>query len=73
MIVVFHAFPNTFIFPTSCCFNPDGTPLGSLKTLYRYYNAAKQEHYYTSDPSEMGTTTYGVMGSNGNMAQGVAF
>lgn len=38
--------------------------------LYRYYNGF--EHFYTTDPHEIGTTTPGVVGNHGYRHEGIA-
>ena len=43
----------------------------SVKPVYRYFNGV--DHFYTADPSEIGTTTPGQTGANGYRSEGIAF
>ena len=40
--------------------------------LYRYYKSAGQDHFYTKNIHEIGTTTPGVLGRHGYVSEGVA-
>ena len=40
--------------------------------LYRYWNAGVADHFYTTNPHEIGTTTPGVVGKHGYKSEGIA-
>jgi len=44
-----------------------------LAPVYRYWQPANTDHFYTTNAGEIGTTTPGQTGSNGYTSEGVAF
>lgn len=40
--------------------------------LYRYWKAEVGDHFYTTNPSEIGTTTPGEVGNHGYKSEGIA-
>ena len=47
-------------------------PYAYAKTpLYRYWNGAVSDHFYTPNPYEIGTTTHGQVGRHGYVSEGV--
>ena len=40
--------------------------------LYRYWKASVSDHFYTTNPDEIGTTTPGQVGKHGYKSEGVA-
>lgn len=47
-------------------------PYANTVPLYRYWNAAITDHFYTTDPDYIGTTTPGELGKFGYTSEGVA-
>ena len=45
--------------------------VADLFPLYRYYNTATNDHLYTMDAAEIGTTTLGVAGNYGYVSEGI--
>jgi len=45
----------------------------SISIVFRYWNASVNDHFYTTNPQEIGTTTAGQVGSNGYTSEGDAF
>ena len=40
--------------------------------LYRYWKASVGDHFYTTSPHEIGTTTHGQKGRHGYISEGIA-
>ena len=53
------------------CHIYDRQVLGSVP-LYRYYKATGQDHFYTTNADEIGTTTPGQTGKYGYKSEGIA-
>jgi len=45
----------------------------SVSVVYRYYKADAHDHFYTTNASEIGTTTSGQTGNHGYTSEGEAF
>ena len=46
-------------------------PTENTVPLYRYWKPNKQDHFYTTNPAEIGTTTLGKRGKNGYISEGI--
>jgi len=45
----------------------------SIAHVYRYWHAGLKDHFYTTNPAEIGTTTTGQTGTHGYVSEGEAF
>ena len=52
------------------CFPEKDTIPGTVP-LYRYWKASVMDHFYTTNPNEIGTTTWGQTGNHGYVSQGI--
>ena len=61
-------FTTCFIF---CALLDTGLVQATTTTpLYRYWKASVSDHFYTTDPNEIGTTTPGQVGKHGYVSEG---
>jgi hypothetical protein len=51
--------------------SPDNNNLPNFIPIYRYYNPTTQEHFYTTNAAEIGTTTPGKTGNAGYQYESV--
>ena len=47
------------------------TQVADSVPLYRYWHAAASDHFYTTNPKEIGTVTPGQVGKHGYVSEGV--
>ena len=48
------------------------TQIADSVPLYRYWQSASSDHFYTTNPKEIGTVTPGQVGNFGYISEGVA-
>jgi ubiquitin len=46
-------------------------PTGASVPVYRYWHAGKSDHFYTTNPAEIGTTQQGAVGNHGYASEGI--
>jgi ubiquitin C len=51
--------------------NVSSQPEGGLIPVYRYFNGASKDHFYTTNAAEIGTTQQGAVGNHGYTSEGI--